>query len=366
MRVRSLWLVALLAFASSTFAKDVWLTIGGSVGNFRTDTRIFNPSNSKDITVRAILFPAGSPSGHPENPPSIEWNARTRTITIPRRAMVAYDDILTSLFQSSGLAAILLTTEEDEFEATQRIYAAEATGTLGQFVPGLDLRQSMRKGVILQLKSTGTSGTRGTFRSNIGFVYPVNNIGILTLRLYGKNNVQVGPTKTIELKPFGVVAPTNITSIFDVGTADLSDAYVAFQCADSVYAYGSVLDNGSQDPTYVPASPDAGSPLEVGQPATEKILDMTMRNWSIDVAPVSLKVGDKVKLLLRSTSGTHGFQMFDPVGNAIVTASSVLENAADRTFSFTVTHAGEYGYFCTTSTCGVGHNEMTGTLIVGQ
>lgn len=362
MRVRSLWFAVLLTVTSSAFAKDVWLTIGGSVGNFRTDTRIFNPSNSKDITVQAILFPAGSPSGHPDNAPSLEWAARTRTITIPRRAMVAYDDIVTTLFQTSGLAGILLTTDEDEFEATQRIYAAEAAGTLGQFVPGLDLRQGLRKGVVLQLKATGASGTRGTFRSNIGFVYPVNNTGTLTLRLYGKNNVQVGPTKTIQLKPFGVVAPTNITSIFDVGTADLSDAYVAFQSADTVFAYGSVLDNGTQDPTYVPASPDAGSPLEAEQP-TEKTIDVALRNWLIDIPTTALKAGDKVKFRVHSVTGRHGFILYSPSGDQLV-PSAFYDPGESRDWSVVLTAPGQYSYFCTDNSCGTGHVDMVGVLTV--
>ena len=363
MRIRSLFFVALLTITSSAFAKDVYLTIGGSVGNFRTDTRIFNPSSTKDITITASFFEAGSESNHPANSP----NRSPKTITIPKRAMVAYDDVAVSLFGITGKLGAILLYSEDEFEATQRIYADEAAGTLGQFVPGLSLQQAYTKGVVLQLKANGSRGTRGTFRSNVGFVYPTNNVGTVQLRLFDKNNAQVGGVKTITMQPFGVIAPSNITSLFPVGNADLSNAYMTFETDGNgpLFAYGSVLDNGTEDPTYVPAVRDNGSPLNVEVPA-EKIVDITMRNWAIDVAPVSLKAGDKVKVLLRSTSGTHGFQMFDPVGNAVVTASSVLEGSPARTFSFTVTKAGEYGFFCTLSTCGVGHNDMTGTLIVGQ
>ena len=56
---RILTLCALL-IATTGFAKEVYLSIGGSVNNFRTDTRIFNPSSSKDIQIQATLLPVGN------------------------------------------------------------------------------------------------------------------------------------------------------------------------------------------------------------------------------------------------------------------------------------------------------------------
>ena len=45
MRLRPLLLIlALSTFATSAFAKEVFLSIAGIVGNFHTDARIFNPS----------------------------------------------------------------------------------------------------------------------------------------------------------------------------------------------------------------------------------------------------------------------------------------------------------------------------------
>ena len=39
--------------ATTAFAKDVYLSIGGSAGKFRTDARIFNPSYDKNIIITA-------------------------------------------------------------------------------------------------------------------------------------------------------------------------------------------------------------------------------------------------------------------------------------------------------------------------
>jgi hypothetical protein len=76
---RSLAVVfAILIFTSSAFAKDVYLSITGTVGNFRTDARIFNPSGTKDITIVASFLPVGNVNNN---------GVSSTTITIPKRQM---------------------------------------------------------------------------------------------------------------------------------------------------------------------------------------------------------------------------------------------------------------------------------------
>src|SRR6185503_6671716 len=102
-RRSSLVLVCSLIFASSALAKDVYLSIAGTVSVFRTDIRIVNPSTTKDITVQAYLLTA---SGSPIDNSGVQ----PKTITIAKRQMAVYNDVVTSLFQTSGLAAIRLTS----------------------------------------------------------------------------------------------------------------------------------------------------------------------------------------------------------------------------------------------------------------
>src|ERR1700730_7047251 len=94
MRFRSLLFVCAVAFATCAFAKDAYLSIGGSVGVFRTDMRIFNPSSSKDITVQAYLLPTNASDNSGVQPVSI---------TVPKRQMLVYNDVVSSLFHASGL-----------------------------------------------------------------------------------------------------------------------------------------------------------------------------------------------------------------------------------------------------------------------
>ena len=50
----------LVCVATTAVAKDVYLSIGGSAGKFRTDARIFNPSYEKAIVITARYLPIGN------------------------------------------------------------------------------------------------------------------------------------------------------------------------------------------------------------------------------------------------------------------------------------------------------------------
>src|SRR5436190_216256 len=117
MRLRfALFLCTLIALAAPLFAaEDVFLSIGGSVGAFHTDMRLFNPSYTKDIQVTAYLLALNTDN----------TGAQTKPITVPKRTMLVYNDVLSSLFGVSGLGGLRLKSD-DEFVATQRIYALAA------------------------------------------------------------------------------------------------------------------------------------------------------------------------------------------------------------------------------------------------
>src|ERR1051325_2126238 len=131
MRARITLLMLLTLLAVSASAKDVYLTIGGTVGNggvgsFRTDLRIFNPSTTKDIQIVATFLPTNTDNSSPTS----------KTITVNKRQMAIYDDAITALFTDTRLGGIKLSSTDD-FVATQKIYSVAQTGTLGQFIPGI-------------------------------------------------------------------------------------------------------------------------------------------------------------------------------------------------------------------------------------
>jgi len=357
MRLRFTFCVLILAVAVSGFAKDVYLSIGGSVGSFRTDMRIFNPSTTKDIQIQAYLLPVGGGDNSGVTP---------KTITVAKRKMVVYDDVVSSLFATTGLGGIRLSSSDD-FVATQRIYAATDAGTLGQFVPGIDSASAKKTGVIIQLKSNGGNGQKGTFRTNIGILNPNNATANTSWHIYDKNNAVIGAGKTMTLAPFAVISPTELHSLFtDAGNADLSDAWVSFTADQPIVAYGSVVDNGTTDPTYVPFAEDTGASALTPPPVvTGKTLTVLEKNGNITVTGADqLGIGDKVTVTVTVTEGPHGFALIDPDGNDVIPEHFATNPGTVYTETFTVVSTGTYAFFCTNSACGA-HTGMAGVFNIG-
>lgn len=358
MRARLPFVAVMLLFATPLFAKDVYLSIGGSVGNFRTDARIFNPSFEKTITVTGRYLPAGNLDNSAIAPV---------TVTIAPRTMAIYNDVVQSLFGGGPALGGVRLTSDDDFVATQRIYADESAnaqnGTLGQFVPGLDVTSAIKKGVLVQLRQNGGRGQKGTFRTNWGGVNPNATAANVTLKLYDKNNAVVGTT-TITIKPFGVLGPAGIGGLATNASSDLSDAWIGFDSDQPIFVYGSVLDNGSEDPTFIPASADSGVAPPVEEQPQQKTVIITARNWSFDVeTSAPLEAGDEVKFIIKSVQDRHGFLLAGPNGQNLISVDSFNPGTpVERTVK--LPSQGTYSYFCTVSSCGAGHFSMNGQFDV--
>jgi hypothetical protein len=239
-------LAAILLFAAPLAASDVFLPIAGSVGSFRTDVRIFNPSSSKDVTVAARFLPVGNI----DNSARFETQATAVQLTIPKRQSAVYNDAVASIFATTGLGGIYLSSA-NPIIVTSRIYAQTGAGTLGQGFGGTDVHDVIARGVLLQLRSDAT------FRTNIGAANPQKAAANVTWSLYDKNNVLVSK-RTITMPAYSVIGPTSITAgfFFDSGNADLREAWVTFSSDVPIAAYASIVDNSTTDPTYLAAQVD--------------------------------------------------------------------------------------------------------------
>jgi hypothetical protein len=276
--------------------------------------------------------------------------------------MKILDDVTTQLFNTSSLGAILFTSN-DSFEATSRIYALTAAGTLGQFGPGTPPSAAKAKGALLQLKSG--SG----FRTNVGVVNPNGVTANVTWTLYDKNSALVS-SKTTPFSALAALAPTNLAGGFfaDPKTADLSDAWLSFSSDQPILAYASVIDGGTTDQTFIPQVDDVGVPPNTPPPTTAKEFDVMLSNFSISVSPpmTGLKQGDTVTLHIRVAEGDHSFTLVSPTG-VILVPNFFPEpggQTVDRTF--VIGPQGTYTYFCNNAQCGTGHTSMVGDFTVGQ
>jgi plastocyanin len=370
MRVRvSLWLLLSLVVATSpatsASAKDVYLSISGKANGFFTDASVFNPSFDKDIIVTARYLPAGGVVGHPDNS-----GVTTKPLTIPKRSQVVFDDAVQSMFGGGPALGAIRLTSDDDFVATQRIYAdklaARQAGTLGQFVPGLDATSAKRKGVVIQLKSG--ADTLGAFptswRTNWGAVNPNATAANVKLKLHDKNSTTAGSEKTIVLQPFGVLSPTELGGFFGNAGSDLSDAWFSYDSDQPIFVWGSIVDNGSEDPTFVTAFEDTGVAPPAPQLATMTIV---ARDFEFTATPSgTLKAGAQVKFILSKVngSGSHGIRITDS-SFATIIDMNLTSTPVEQTV--TLPTAGTYFFVCTNTLCdsGTGHHfDMTGEFTV--
>ncbi|MBV8520145.1 MAG: hypothetical protein JO197_22315 [Acidobacteria bacterium] len=358
MRARTLLLTTLI-FATSAFAKDIYISIGGSANGFFADARILNPSFDKDITITARYLPTGNGDNS---------GVATKTITVPKRSMAIYDDVVHSMFGGGPALGAIRLTSDDDFLATERIYADKRAdhqhGTLGQFVPGLTSTDAKRKGALLQLKNGDTTlaGSPASFRTNWGAVNPNATAAHMTMKLYDKLNAVVA-TATIDMPPFAAIAPTRITDTFDAPTADLTDSWISYDSDQPLFVWGSIVDNGAEDPTFVTASEDTGV-APTNQPPQQTTVDVVARNWDYTVTPSKpLHAGDTVKFIIRTSEDVHGFTLVGPHDELLIQVDPVTMNAVERVI--TLPSEGTYIYFCTHETCGEGHTTMNGSFDIG-
>lgn len=354
MRGRTAVVLFTLFFATSLFAKDVYLSISGKANGFFTDARILNPSFDRDIIVTARYLPTGNADNS---------GAAPVTLTIPKRSMKVYDDAVQSIFGGGPPLGAIRLTSDDDFVATQRIYkdarSAPQNGTLGQFVPGLDVTTAKTKGVVIQLKSGAAA--LGNFRTNWGGANPNAIVANVTLKLYNRDNALVS-TKTIAFQPFGVQGPAAIDQYFGATAADITDAWISFTSDQPVFLYGSVVDNGSEDPTFIAASDDSG--VAPPEPQT-KTVTVRAFNGSFVIEPSApLKKGDQVTFKVKAEEGIHGFRLFAPSSQQVIDIANV--NSTETTRTITLTESGGYIYLCTRTTCSDQHDAMNGTITVNE
>lgn len=349
--------------ASAASAKDVYLAVAGSVGIFRTDMRIINPSTTRDITVQAYYLPATGIPG--QNNASVQ----PKSITLPKRQQQLYNDVTVSLFNSNVALGAIRLTSDDDFIVSERIYATTTSGcgslsscTTGQGIAPVDATAAKKNGILLQLSRSAN------FRTNVFLVNPNNATATAVFRVYDKNNALAGSARSIQIPPYGVISPVSMQSYGDSvpDSADLSDAWLSYTSDQPLVVWAAVNDNGSTDSTSILAIEDP-NPTLVTTP-TVKTFNIEAFSFGYSVTPpmTGLKVGDVVTVRLTASAPLHSFRLIDGSGEMLV--PDVFLNEGDPAVSrtFTVKRTGQHVYMCTNASCGTGHSGMLGTFNTTQ
>jgi hypothetical protein len=208
--------------------------VGQSV--WRTDIWLSNTTDSA-VTATLNLLKRDQDNSAPQ---TLEYD-------IPSGENLMLGDALATAFGYTGTAALRVGLN-GEATVTSRTFNQAAEGTFGQFIPGVTQATSItegRTGILIQLRNNEQ------FRTNIGFV----NQGGETLAVHADYFSSDGTLlngKDYYLKPFGYFQDGNALpdgSDIRGGFARLTTS----TAGGKFLAYASVVDNGSDDPVFMPA-----------------------------------------------------------------------------------------------------------------
>ncbi len=203
--------------------------------------------------------------------------ARGRRVFVSGGESLALADVVQDTFGLSSASGALLFGSDSELLISSRTFNNLATGTLGQYLPGLSVSRAIGtndEARLIQL-------TRNSdYRTNIGFANATGSTLDVEVALYNGNGGYI-TEKSYSVPPYGYHQATDIIGI------NIDDAYavvVTRSPGASYFAYGSIVDNRSGDPMLVlPAATAAGPGTEVYISAAAHAVGVGGTNWRTDV-----------------------------------------------------------------------------------
>jgi len=222
------------------FVPAAALAAGAEGSFFQTDVDI-NNAGSAMATYQFLWLPRGADNSTP---------VTSDSFTLAAGAGIRYENVLSEVFGAEpDVAGALAVTSDSAFlgimSRTYAVSAADPAGTFGQAIPGIPasnlIMQSETKRIIFMSENDA-------LRANLGCVNGVNDSVRIVASLYDDagtlletRNMDLGPWSNNQFnRLFQDYAPTN--GYVDVTASKAGAAY---------YCYGSVLDNGSNDPTTI-------------------------------------------------------------------------------------------------------------------
>ncbi|HEY3051963.1 MAG TPA: hypothetical protein VGK04_01090, partial [Thermoanaerobaculia bacterium] len=213
----------------------------GANANWRSDVRLLN-AGTTSVPATITYYEQNNPEPH----------SVTRTINPGQ--MLVFDQALQSLFglaSSAGGALVVTTPTDSKLIATARTYNLTSEGTYGQFVPGVTPTEGVGvKDRALQVLQAEKSDR---FRTNLGIVELTGNPVTVQISAYT-------PDTKISVSTEWPLGPNAFVQLNDIlGRLNIASAYNArislkvISGNGRIAGYGSLIDNRTSDPTYIPA-----------------------------------------------------------------------------------------------------------------
>jgi hypothetical protein len=210
------------------------------ITNWRSDVRLLNAGTST-AAATITFYEQGNPT-----PTSVTQNVQPGQ-------MLVFDEALRNLFgKLNNVGAIVVSTPSNsKLVASARTYNVTPAGTYGQFIPGITTGEGVgeddRALQVLQVEKSDR------FRTNLGLVELTGNEVNLQIAAYT-------PDSKVSVYLPWHLGPNEFFQISDIlGQMGFQKAYnarISIKVLDGkgkISGYGSLIDNRTQDPTYVPA-----------------------------------------------------------------------------------------------------------------
>ena len=227
---------------------------GANGANWRTDVEVQNPGTTQANFTIALLVRNADNS----NPTKVN-------LSLAPGLAQRYTDIVASVFQFSGAAALQITVTSGSLVIASDTYNQLAAGnpwgfpggsTYGQYGPAMTSDQAITssdQGRLIQLSHDPSLSNN--FRTNLGVINATTlPIGV-TIDLYSASGVELGSTIGVTLRGLEY---QQLDKVFENVTKQVvSDGYAIVRtttAGGSFFAYASVIDNRTGDPFLIPAA----------------------------------------------------------------------------------------------------------------
>jgi hypothetical protein len=229
--------------AASRFVMPGVAEFDNGFSNFHTDMRVFNGGTSTaNVTLQYFAQGTSTP-------------AATTQVSIAPGEVKALDNVLVKQFNlTTGNGSVLATTPSDSsLVVTARTFSRDKAtgGTFGQFIPGVTTADSVGSGdralQVLQLEESPA------FRTNLGLVEVTGNDANVEILAYSPDS-KVAARLVVPLSAGQYIQKGGIFK--SMGFNNVYNGRITARVISGtgrIAAYGSVVDNRTTDPTYVPS-----------------------------------------------------------------------------------------------------------------
>lgn len=212
--------------------------------NFHSDMRIYN-GGTTTVTASLEYYERGQST-------PLAGTSPVQIVLAPGQVR-AINDVLPTLWNLSvnGGSVVATAPAESSLVLTAQTYSREPDGgTKGQFIPGVTRLQSVGFGdrglEVLQLEQSPL------YRSNVGFVEVTGKPVVVEITAV-EPDTKVSVVTSLELKANEYRQFDRILEQLGLGTVYNGRVNVKVINGEGrIYAYGSTIDNRTEDPTYVP------------------------------------------------------------------------------------------------------------------